>query len=97
MSHESEKIVSQTQKFEEAQTVVESRRSLPLEAYVSRSKRPIRIGGEIGANSRVLQLASIARYRTKRRMTIAERAGRSEQHGLDMTSTNGEPEIASLP
>jgi hypothetical protein len=35
--------------------------ALPLEAYVSESKRPIRIGGEMGANSRVLQLASIAR------------------------------------
>jgi hypothetical protein len=76
VSDESEKIVSQTQKVE---TAVESRGSLPLKAYVSDSKRPIRIGAEMGANSRVLRLSSIAQYRTKRRRTTAERASRSEQ------------------
>ncbi len=97
MSDASEKIVSQTQKFAKAETAVESRGSLPLEACISESKRPIRIGGEMGANSRVLRLASIARYRTKRRVTIAERAGRSEQYGSALPSTDGEPEGAPLP
>jgi len=80
VSDEAEKIVSQTQKFAKAETALASRGSLPLEACISESKRPIRIGGEMGANSRVLRLASIARYRMKRRMTIVEKSFRSEQH-----------------
>lgn len=77
--HESEKIVSQTQKFENVEPAVECRGSLPLKSYVSESKGLIRIGDEMGANSRVLRLASISQYRTKRRMTIAKRSGHSEQ------------------
>ena len=79
VSDESEKTVSETQKFDKVEPAVESRGSLPLENYVSESKGLIRIGGEMGANSRVLRLASIAQYRTKRRMTIVEKIGRSVQ------------------
>jgi len=54
-----EKIVSQTQKSANVETAVDSRGSLALEDWISESERPIRIGGEMGANSRVLRLASI--------------------------------------
>ena len=97
MSDESEKIVSQTQKFEKLETAVESQGSLPLQAYVSESKRPIRVGAEMGANSRVLRLASIARYRTKRRMTTVKKIGRSEQYRSALPATNSEADIVPLP
>ena len=97
MSDESEKIVSQTRKFTKVETAVDSRGSLALEDWISESERPIRIGGEMGANSRVLRLASIARYRMKRRMTIVEKILRSEQYRSALPASNSEAERTPLP
>jgi len=97
VSDASEKIVSQTRKFTKVETAVDSRGSLALEDWISESERPIRIGREMGANSRVLRLASIARYRMKRRMTIAEKIFRSEQYRSALPSTNSEAEMAPSP
>ena len=81
MSDESEKILRHARKLDKAETSFERRESMSPGNYVPESKGLIRRGGDIGGNSRVLRLTSIAQYRTKRRMMTAEKAGRSEQPG----------------
>ena len=66
------KILRQPLTLEKTQTSVENRKPT-LEDQVSESRRFVRTEGDPGENSRVLRLASIARYRAKRRTTTAEK------------------------
>jgi hypothetical protein len=88
VSNKSEKIARQTQKLEKSEPVIESRGSPPPEDHVTESKGLSRIGSGMEANSRVLRLASIVQYRTKRRVTTAARAGRSQHQGSALLATN---------
>ena len=72
MLGEPEKILPRPSTLGEMKTSVENRKPA-LGDQVSKSRRFVRTEGDLGVNSRVLQLTSIAKYRTKRRTTTAEK------------------------
>jgi hypothetical protein len=79
MSGEPEEILPPTQTVDTAQIPIESQPPASPEDDAADSKGAAPAGSEPQDNSRILQLASIAKYRTTRRTAMAERTRRCEQ------------------
>jgi len=79
MSGEPEEILRSPQTTDTTQIPMETQPSAPPEDYAADPKGLTPAGSEPEDNSRILQLASIAQYRAKRRIAMAEKTRRYEQ------------------
>ena len=79
MSGEPEEILRRPQTVDTAQISSEIQPPVSSENDAANPKGLAPAGSEPGGNSRILQLASIAQYRAKRRIAMAEKTRRYEQ------------------
>ena len=79
MPGEREKILRRPRAADKTQIPTGTQTTTPPGDHADESKWLTLAGSEPGDNSRILQLASIAQYRAKRRIAMAKKTRRGEQ------------------